>query len=122
VNSLRPNAEEWHDHKLKVVIGSYIYTVAWRPGMFTWTSRLCATGIDRFTLYGRDERTCIGAYGNIKEQIFRIRNRFGTCVPQEETQYHAGGFIFNRWNTGGIDFVVRVADSSRAIGRVVRAC
>lgn len=109
MNSLRSDTEQRHHHEPEVIIGCHVDTITRRTGVLVWTSTQCTTGIGRFSLYGRYEQALIGTHCDIEVQVIGCCNGFVTDVPQEETKYHSGGFIFDGWNPGGVHFVVVTA-------------
>jgi len=103
VDTLRPEAEEWKDHKFEIVIRSDSHPVPGCPGVLTewpWRPFHLTIGIElrlRPALHGKCRVAGFRADGHFEIGIVcGCDRRIEAGVPFEKPEHHAGGFILDR--------------------------
>jgi hypothetical protein len=100
VDTLRPEAEEWKDHKFEIVIRSDSHPVPGCPGVLIQRPGCpfkLTVGIDRLPLHGKCRVAGLRADGHLEIGIVcGCDRRIEADVPFEKPEHHAVGFILDR--------------------------
>lgn len=108
MNHVRFDAKYGQDNKGEVVISRDHHGLSRRARMLIRNAIQCATGVDRLIIYGRhpNPSACSRTDGHVKVPFVGSGDRFSAQVAQEEPDHDAFRFVFDRGDTGVVNFRV----------------